>query len=147
MTPHDYQQFALSTYCAPEHVDRHDYLMHLLFEEVGEVMSLFAKSMRDGHAVDRDTLLHELGDVLWCVAVLDNEDVFLWDESYRYWPYHGGTTRLRSLENIVRGYDLWDVADLCACCGFTLEEVALANVAKLTSRRERGVLKGSGDNR
>ena len=70
MTPNDYQQFALSTYCAPEHVDRPGYLMHLLFEEVGEVMSLFAKSMRDGHDVDRDTLLHELGDVLWCVACL-----------------------------------------------------------------------------
>lgn len=45
------------------------------------------------------------------------------------------------------GDPLWYIASLAEDLGFTLQEVIDANVAKLTSRKERGVLKGSGDNR
>lgn len=41
----------------------------------------------------------------------------------------------------------WYLAVACAECGFTLEEVMQANLDKLASRAERGVLKGDGDNR
>jgi NTP pyrophosphatase (non-canonical NTP hydrolase) len=42
---------------------------------------------------------------------------------------------------------LWYAAALAEDIGFTLDEIAERNIAKLTSRRERGVIQGSGDNR
>lgn len=45
------------------------------------------------------------------------------------------------------GDPLWYIASLADDLGFTLQEVVDANHDKLTSRRERGVLKGSGDDR
>lgn len=41
----------------------------------------------------------------------------------------------------------WMVAELCTCFGFELEDVMQKNIDKLTSRKQRGVLHGSGDNR
>lgn len=42
---------------------------------------------------------------------------------------------------------LWYCATLSHDLGFTLEEVAQMNIDKLQSRKERGTLSGSGDNR
>lgn len=42
---------------------------------------------------------------------------------------------------------LWYVAQLAQCCGVTLEEVANTNLEKLKSRKVRGKISGSGDNR
>lgn len=42
---------------------------------------------------------------------------------------------------------LWMLAACANECGFTLEQIAKANIEKLTGRQERGTLKGSGDNR
>ena len=42
---------------------------------------------------------------------------------------------------------LWYLANICNDIGYSLEEVADLNLEKLSSRKERGVLKGSGDNR
>ncbi len=42
---------------------------------------------------------------------------------------------------------LWYLAQLSTEFGFTFDEVAQKNIEKLTSRKERGVLHGSGDNR
>lgn len=42
---------------------------------------------------------------------------------------------------------LWYAAGLAAELGISFSDVAEANVAKLSSRKKRGVLKGSGDNR
>lgn len=42
---------------------------------------------------------------------------------------------------------LWYVSQIARDIGYTLEEIAQMNLAKLKDRRERGVLKGSGDNR
>ena len=42
---------------------------------------------------------------------------------------------------------LWYVAALAADLGFTLQEIAEINVKKLSSRKERNVLHGEGDNR
>lgn len=42
---------------------------------------------------------------------------------------------------------LWYVAQIATECGLSLDDVAEANIAKLASRQERGVLGGSGDER
>jgi len=42
---------------------------------------------------------------------------------------------------------LWYLAALSSDLGIELEDVALANVEKLSSRKQRGVIGGSGDNR
>ena len=42
---------------------------------------------------------------------------------------------------------LWYVAQLAAELGLDLDDIAQANLDKLQSRAERGVLAGSGDNR
>jgi NTP pyrophosphatase (non-canonical NTP hydrolase) len=45
------------------------------------------------------------------------------------------------------GDPLWYITSLADDLGFSLQDVVDANVKKLSSRKERGVLKGSGDNR
>lgn len=42
---------------------------------------------------------------------------------------------------------LWYVIQIARLCGFTLDDVAQSNLDKLTSRKRRGKIKGSGDNR
>ena len=42
---------------------------------------------------------------------------------------------------------LWFVAALADDCGFGLDEIALANIEKLNSRKSRDKIKGSGDDR
>jgi NTP pyrophosphatase (non-canonical NTP hydrolase) len=42
---------------------------------------------------------------------------------------------------------LWFVSELCSSLGVSLSEVAQKNLDKLSSRKERGVIHGSGDNR
>ncbi len=42
---------------------------------------------------------------------------------------------------------LWYISNLADDIGSTLEEVAVANIDKLASRQQRGVLHGSGDER
>lgn len=45
------------------------------------------------------------------------------------------------------GDPLWYITSLADDLGYTLQDVIDRNVEKLNSRKERGVLKGSGDNR
>lgn len=41
----------------------------------------------------------------------------------------------------------WFIAELCTLMGFSLEDVMQHNIDKLTDRKSRNVIKGSGDNR
>lgn len=72
--------------------------------ESGEVCDKIKKSIRDGN-LDRDSIILELGDVLWYLArICDNLQI-------------------------------------------DLDVVAKLNIQKLTSRTERNVISGEGDNR
>lgn len=42
---------------------------------------------------------------------------------------------------------LWYIATLANDLGYTLEEIGVMNNKKLSSRKERGVINGNGDNR
>jgi NTP pyrophosphatase (non-canonical NTP hydrolase) len=41
-----------------------------LAEEAGEVLSHVRKHLMQGRALDRDAVTKELGDALWCVAIV-----------------------------------------------------------------------------
>ena len=170
MTPAEYKEFCESTYACPPGTDREEYLRLLLIEELGEVASLFAKAMRDGvdvvcedcgltscgqacghlriygpEAVNRDALLKELGDVMWCSAMLSRTPS-VWPDID---PYHPNMAAIQSstLAMIARSGSLHQAGELCVLHGFTPEEVASANVEKLKDRVARGTIHGAGDER
>lgn len=62
---------------------------------------------------------------------------------------HGGELNTELKEGLIKelGDVLWYLAQCSKELGVTLEEVAAVNLFKLQSRKERGKLKGSGDNR
>jgi NTP pyrophosphatase (non-canonical NTP hydrolase) len=64
----DYQQKAWSFALDSSKTAR--YLVPGLGAEVGEILSLFAKQVRDGNLIDEEELTKELGDVMWFVSSL-----------------------------------------------------------------------------
>lgn len=61
---------------------------------------------------------------------------------------YGSFTDERKREIVKEiGDVLWYCATLANDLGYTLEEVGIMNIEKLKSRKERGVISGSGDNR
>lgn len=101
MTLNEYQKKAMSFRLPSADAD---YAILNLGGEVGELMGLLAKALRDGEKPDfLSSLRRELGDILWHVAA------------------------------VAKDFD------------FSLEDIAVGNVDKLASRKERGALQGSGD--
>ena len=62
---------------------------------------------------------------------------------------NGGRLTERGLEEIKAELSdvLWYIASMCDNLGIKMEDVATYNIKKLESRRDRGVIHGSGDNR
>lgn len=62
---------------------------------------------------------------------------------------NAGVIDERRKQEIVKelGDVLWFVSELCTSLGVSLSEVAQKNLDKLASRKERGGIHGSGDNR
>lgn len=61
---------------------------------------------------------------------------------------YGSFTAERKCEIVKEiGDVMWYCATLANDLGYSLEEVGIMNIEKLKSRKERGVISGSGDNR
>ncbi len=61
----------------------------------------------------------------------------------------GGILTAEKRDAIIKelGGNLWYIAMCADELGYSLEEVAQLNMDELSSRKERGVIQGSGDNR
>ena len=71
MTPNEYQKLAMRT-CNLLHSPLDDMACHAVFgltSEAGEVAGLFQKWYQ-GHELDEEHLMKELGDCLWMIAEL-----------------------------------------------------------------------------
>ena len=80
-------------------------------------------------------LAEEAGEVAgkYAKAIRDNHGVIDHDRE---------TAIVKELGDVM-----WFVAELATCLGVKLEDIAQKNLDKLASRKERGVIHGSGDNR
>lgn len=62
---------------------------------------------------------------------------------------NGGAVDEKDKVELVKelGDLLWYLSQLSTELGLSLDDIAVSNIEKITSRKERGVLHGSGDNR
>lgn len=125
MQLNEYQQQAMTT-CLPE---SHNifYMLANLIGEVGEFASKAGKHMRKGNlyiTVERDAEGHVIHNQAWNI-----------------------TEEERNLLKSELGDILWQTAGLAKVMGFSLEEIAEENLAKLASRQQRNVIAGDGDKR
>lgn len=172
MTFLEYQKEAIKTRVGS--ADNEEYLTLGLLAEVGEVADKLAKRKRDG-VFDDKAFVKELGDVLWFVANLadywdKNGDPIEYPDDIseeleagwsRYSDGFGDdVSNTKALafwasavvfDAVVAVDGLYQlVARLVALAklhGYTLEQVAEINIAKLRDRQARGVLQGNGDER
>lgn len=121
LTLNEYQRRAMTT--CMDSCDNESYMLLNLVGEVGELASKMAKAIRKGK------------------AVID----------YNHFITEHGTEAMTEQEihdlKAECGDVCWQIAGLCEVMGWTLEEVCRENLNKLNSRKQRGVIDGSGDNR
>ena len=121
MTLDEYQDAAMTTCMAT--CKNESYMVLNLVGEVGELASKMAKAIRKGKAmIDRNRFITEWGSE--CMTEQEIHDL-----------------------KAECGDVLWQISGLCKVMGWTLEEVAQENLAKLASRQKRHVIDGNGDNR
>lgn len=127
MELNDYQEKAMTT-CLPS-CENFSYMFLNLVGEVGEFASKVAKAIRKDKAyIGGQTEVDEPNDLT----------------IIRYEPeYSIFCEELRK----EAGDILWQLSGVCKVMGWTLEDIAEENLAKLASRKERGVISGDGDNR
>ena len=123
MTLNEYQVRAMQT--CMESCDNFSYMFLNLVGEVGELSSKVAKLIRKEQAV-----ISENDFVVEITTMEDSLDDSIYDEMKK-----------------EAGDILWQLAGLCKVMGWDLNDVASANLEKLASRKQRGVIDGNGDNR
>ena len=164
MTFEEYQKEAVKF--RTESANNEEYLTLGLIEEVGEAAGKLAKRRRDG-VFDEKAFIKELGDILWFVANLaDYYDKYNGTkfsdelkECFKMDTDAGATDEYTMIGvacyasdtvNECGGYfnDLVaEVGDLACKHGYTLEQLAEINLAKLRDRAARGKIQGNGDER
>lgn len=168
----EFQTASARTAIYPEHgtgsVLARTYCALGLVNETGEVAGKVKKALRDDGWTDdaplsperAQAVLDECGDVLWYLAQLHTENGETLPEPTpdQAEPPLSALPRMALflfrhavdlLEDEARArYYLVTVLDtICRMLGSDLEAVAEANIAKLTSRAQRGTLGGDGDER
>ena len=150
--------------------EEHTYIKMGLIGEVGECFNLAKKVLRDDNGVwteeKKDSLAHELGDVCWYLAMFANEyndfeviPILNLDDAC-YESVNEGlfslfdwciaftstmTTGREIIENMSSPFGV--IYDISRKIGIDYFEVLEMNIEKLHSRKKRGVIAGSGDNR
>lgn len=164
MTFEEYQKAAVSF--RTESANNEEYLTLGLIAEVGEAAGKLAKRVRDG-VFDEKAFIKELGDILWFVANLaeyyDRENCTKFSAELKD-CFEAEVDDERFDEDIMRLLVYWvgffldgegwrltdivfEVGSIAKRHGYTLEQVAEINIAKLRDRQARGVIKGDGDER
>ena len=163
MTFEEYQQEAVKF--RTESANNEEYLTLGLIEEVGEAAGKLAKRRRDG-VFDEKAFIKELGDILWFVANLADyydkyHDTNFSDElkeCFKMDTDDGATDEYQMIRvanyalELVKSGDRFselvdEICDLAGRFGYTLEQVAEINLAKLRDRAARGKIQGNGDER
>lgn len=139
-----------------------EYLECLLFSEIGEVVGVHAKYVRGDfdETEYKKRLIGELGDVLFAGSLLFDKPMLgslfnVWVEKvYQYRPrslLEEASYALQSFPGAEGEWSVYEVvnfiATMCKALGITIEELREANVKKLQSRKERGKIRGDGDDR
>lgn len=129
MDLNEYQEKAMTT-CMPTS-NNIVYMGFNLSAEVGELLGKFAKAIR------KDKL------ILYNDTDEDEKDFSNAGSTYL------STLSFEEFDEIKKeaGDCLWQIAGVCHVLGLKLNDVAQDNLDKLASRKERGVIDGSGDNR
>lgn len=126
MELNEYQKQAMST--CMDSSRNFSYMMLNLVGEVGELASKIAKQIRKGNIFIGGFEKNDSGQIL---SIKSRE----WDSEFK-------GELMKEAGDVI-----WQVAGLCEIMGWTLEEVAQANLDKLSSRKARNVIDGNGDNR
>ena len=108
-----------------------------LMSEVGEFTGKIAKAIRKGKVY--------IGKEIQGNIDCKNDSDLHYDNAFLR-----NCDEASEFENGLRaelGDILWFVAGIAEVMGWDLSEVAQENIAKLASRKERGVIDGNGDNR
>lgn len=131
MELNEYQKQAMTT-CMPS-CSNIPYMLINLQGEVGELSSKIAKAIRKGK-LRLDAVCKTDGAVLYHQA-----DWGLTPPQERQELTDALTGEL--------GDVLWQLSGVCSVLGISLNDIAQANLHKLASRQQRGVIDGDGDNR
>ena len=107
-----------------------------------------AADVKAGAIVKSDTQLDPL-PALYVTLGLVGESGEIAEKMKKIIRDNGGRVTKQEVEDLVKelGDVLWYVAQMASELGVSLEKVAEVNIEKLTDRRDRGKLGGSGDNR
>lgn len=157
ITIENYQQNAMKT-CLPS-ARNWDYATFNyqaeLFELIAKIKSFHAKEIRDGADFNAkkyiDKIADELGDCYWQIALICelrgerfHENI---EDKFKYERYDviGTTDYQNDYGDVENEFGRLDV--ILRMFDFNINEILQRNIDKLASRKERGVLKGNGDER
>lgn len=164
MTFEEYQQEAVKF--RTETANNEEYLTLGLIEEVGEAAGKLAKRRRDG-VFDEKAFIKELGDILWFIANLADyyddadihealKDCFAYIRLDAKQVYNDMRYFAQRAVQVAADddddYTLYEstvdwLASIAKSFGYTLEQLAEINLAKLRDRAARGKIQGNGDER